>query len=354
MLDRVLIAIARNARFIPESLLRGLFACAADICWLFGVGGVRQLERNLRHVLGAAGTDNAGISNAGTGTSQSGDVHQAGGTTVSRRRLRQVSRRGMRAYFAYFSEAMTVGARSEQQLRARVRGDGPGLQGLIAYVHDSTGSAPLALGHQGNWDYAGFWAHHALAPVTAVAERLGNQKLLDTFVHIRESLGMRIVLTGQKGITAQLREQLTKPNVVVALLADRDLSRHGEFVTAFGSTIRVARGPATLALDTGLPLYAVNVFRERLHGDQRRKAKSRYGYVCWFEKPIDIDRYRSLPREEAIRAISQAWVDVWAAQITRHPEDWHMLQPIFLEDLDLSRLSDVPDDILAKIAGNAA
>jgi KDO2-lipid IV(A) lauroyltransferase len=255
----------------------------------------------------------------------------------------------MRSYFSYFSEAMTVGARSEQQLHARVRGDGPGLQSLIAYVHDSTGSAPLALGHQGNWDYAGFWAHHDLAPVTAVAERLGDRKLLDAFVHIRELLGIRVVLTGQKGLTAQLKDSLGKPNVLVALLADRDLSRHGEFVEAFGSIIRVARGPAILALDTGLPLYVANVFREPLHGDRRRQARSRYGYVCRIEGPVDIERYRSLPREQAIRAISQDWVDVWSAQIARHPEDWHMLQPIFLEDLDPSRLSDVPQDILARI-----
>jgi KDO2-lipid IV(A) lauroyltransferase len=260
----------------------------------------------------------------------------------------------MRSYFSYFSEAMTVGARSEQQLHARVRGDGPGLQSLIAYVHDSTGSAPLAIGHQGNWDYAGFWAHQDLAPVTTVAEKLNNQELLDTFVSIRELLGITVVLTGQKGLTAQLEKALEKPNVVVPLLADRDLSRHGEFVSAFGSTIRVARGPATLALDTELPLYVANVFRERLHGGRRRQAKSRYGYVCRIEGPLDIDRYRSLPREQAIRAISQAWVDVWSAQIAQRPEDWHMLQPIFLEDLDLARLADVPQDIVAAMARDNA
>lgn len=328
MLNSVLIGIARHARFIPEPLLRGLFACTADVCWLLGIGGVRQLERNLRHVLG---------------------TNQTNGNLMSQRHVRRISRRGMRSYFSYFSEAMTVGARSEQQLHARVRGDGPGLQSLIAYVHDSTGSAPLALGHQGNWDYAGFWAHHDLAPVTAVAERLGDRKLLDAFVHIRELLGIRVVLTGQKGLTAQLKDSLGKPNVLVALLADRDLSRHGEFVEAFGSIIRVARGPAILALDTGLPLYVANVFREPLHGDRRCQAGSRYGYVCRIEGPVDIERYRSLPREQAIRAISQDWVDVWSAQIARHPEDWHMLQPIFLEDLDPSRLSDVPQDILARI-----
>jgi KDO2-lipid IV(A) lauroyltransferase len=341
MLDRVLITVARHARFMPESVLRGLFACAADVCWLLGIGGVRQLERNLRHVM------NARQPGAATAP-QTDDI------AVPHRQLRRLSWRGMRSYFAYFSEAMTVGARSEGQLRARVRGDGPGLRSLVAYVHDSNGSAPLAIGHQGNWDYAGFWANYDLAPVTTVAEKLRNQELLDTFVRIRKLLGITVLLTGHKGLTAQLEEALAQPKVIVPLLADRDLSRHGEFVSAFGSLIRVARGPATLALDTGLPLYVANVFRERLHGERRRQARSRYGYVCHIEGPLDIDQYRSLPREQALRAISQAWVGVWSAQIAQHPEDWHMLQPIFLEDLDLTRLADVPQDVLAALEPAAA
>ncbi|MCI1832114.1 MAG: phosphatidylinositol mannoside acyltransferase [Bifidobacterium sp.] len=320
MVDRLLVFIARHARFIPETLVRCLFLLAADISWLLGIGGVRQLERNLDRVLSV----------------------RHDGDRVSRRVLRGVSLRAMRSYFVYFSEAMTVGARTKDELMARVRAEGPGLADLVSYTHEHGGSAPLALGHQGNWDYAGFWAYYTLSPVTTVAERLANQEVLDAFIRIRERLGMRILLTGQPGLTDRLRRELSRPHVLVPLLADRDLSRHGEFVRAFGSTIRVARGPATLALDTRLPLYVANLYRERLDRPRRRAAKTSHGYVCVITGPIPIDDFVALPREEAIHAISQAWVDAWSVAIVEHPEDWHMLQPIFLEDLDPDRLHYTP------------
>lgn len=327
--------LANHPRVLPERLIRGAFLAAADIAWLLRVGSVRQLERNLSHVLAwsASQPEAAGVQPA----------------PVDAKALRRMSHRGMRSYFTYFSEALTVGARSERQLKARIRGTGSGLQSLIALTAPGQGdrSAPIAMGHQGNWDYDGFWARYAVAPVTTVAERLSDARMLEVFVSIRERLGMRILLTGTPHLTERLEEALGEPHVLVPLLADRDLSRHGEFVEAFGSTIRVARGPATLAYDTGLPLYVVNTYRERLSGERRRAAGTPYGYVCEVSGPVDIDEYRGLGREEAIRAISQAWVDVWARGIAAHPEDWHMLQPIFLEDLDLSRLKDVPASLFA-------
>ena len=322
--------VARHPHAIPERIVRGAFLAGADIAWLAHVGSVRQLERTLEHVLAWSSDD---------------DVD----ARTLRRRARRLSRRGMRSYFTYFSEALTVGASDRDRLLARIRGSGDGLDSLVALPSPDGGasSAPIAMGHQGNWDYDGFWAQFDVAPVTTVAERLADPDMLDVFVSIRERLGMRILLTGTPHLTERLEEALGEPHVLVPLLADRDLSRHGEFVEAFGSTIRVARGPATLAYDTGLPLYVVNTYRERLSGERRRAAGTPYGYVCEVSGPVDIDEYRELGREEAIRAISQAWVDVWARGIAAHPEDWHMLQPIFLEDLDLSRLKDVPASLFA-------
>ncbi|WEV71704.1 phosphatidylinositol mannoside acyltransferase [Bifidobacterium sp. ESL0790] len=325
MFDNVLIFLAKHPRIIPEPLLRGLFLLAADVCWLFRIGGVKQLERNLHHVLEARDGE------------------------VARKTLRKTSHRGMRSYFTYFAEAMTVGGQSDERLLARARPIGPGLPICKELVHDNPGSAPMAISHQGNWDYEGFLAAKVLAPVTVTAERLANKKLLDTFIAIRKRMDITVFLTGQPNLVEKLEKVLEEPHVLVPLLADRDLSRHGEFVHAFGSIIRVARGPATLALDTGKPLFVVNMYRERLHGEARHRAGVPYGYVVDISAPVDIDRFRSLPREEAIHEISQAWVDVWSRDITAHPEDWHMLQPIFAEDLDLSRLKDVPDEVIDEL-----
>lgn len=257
--------LANHPRVLPERVIRGAFLAAADVAWLLRVGSVRQLERNLSHVL--------------TWSCARPDAAVAQPTPVDAKALRRMSRRGMRSYFTYFSEALTVGARSERQLKARIRGTGSGLQSLFELTAPSQGnrSAPVAMGHQGNWDYDGFWARYALAPVTTVAERLADTRMLEVFVAIRERLGIRILLTGTPHLTERLEDELAKPHVIVPLLADRDLSRHGEFVEAFGSTIRVARGPATLAYDTGSPLYVANTYRERLTGARRKEAGTPMG-----------------------------------------------------------------------------
>ena len=60
----------RNARKVPDPLLRGLFDAIADVTWLLHGGGVRQLERNLARVRPG----------------------------LSPRALRRLSRAGMRSY----------------------------------------------------------------------------------------------------------------------------------------------------------------------------------------------------------------------------------------------------------------
>ncbi|MCH4160194.1 MAG: phosphatidylinositol mannoside acyltransferase [Bifidobacterium sp.] len=316
MMNAILSALARHASWLPEGLVRAVFTFVANVAWAFHIGGVRQLERNLAQVL----------------------MHRDG--SVDRKTLRSTSRAAMTSYFIYFAEALTVGARSSQQLHARIRGEGDGLSSIQQQCTSS--SAPIAMGHQGNWDYAGYWANDAIAPVTTVAERLQSEQLLHTFVSIRETLGMTILLTGQHGLTQQLEDCLMQEHVVVPLLADRDLSKHGIFVQAFGSIIRVARGPATIALQSGKPLYIVNMHRETLHGDRKRQAGVSTGHVCTVSGPVNPHDYDDMPTEQAVTAISQAWVDIWTKDIERFPEDWHMLQPIFIEDLDLQRLHGVP------------
>lgn len=327
MTDKLLILAARLAPHVPEGLVRALFLAAADVVWALRVGGVGQLERNLAHVLAARD-----------------------GARPSRRVVRRLSRRAMRSYFTYFSEAMTLEAVDDATLAARVRGGGPFLRELLDDAART--SLPAVLGHQGNWDYAGFWSHGNLLPVTTVAERLSNEELLGIFLDVRRRAGIDILVTGTPHLTDRLKDVMRgEERRLVPLLADRDLSRHGEFVDAFDSVIRVARGPATLCFDLGLPLYVVNVHRERLSGERRRRARTPYGYVIDITGRIDPAGYRGMEREAALRAISQEWVRIWERGVMEHPEDWHMLQPVFLEDMNPTRLKNVPDDVAARIRG---
>ena len=112
---------------------------------------------------------------------------------------------------------------------------------------------------------------------------------------------------------------------------------------------RVAAGPAALAVSTGAPLFAASIWYERLVGERRRRAGSPWGIVVAF-RPVE-SAPASLPRAERVVVTTQAWVDEVAAGIAAHPEDWHMLQRVFVADLDPARDTDVATSAADRAGG---
>jgi KDO2-lipid IV(A) lauroyltransferase len=185
----------------------------------------------------------------------------------------------------------------------------------------------MALAHQGNWDHAGAWASLELAKVTTVAERLKPEELFDQFVRFREDLGMEVLpLTGGVEVFGILVRRL-RTGGFVPLLADRDLSDNGIVVDFFGETARIAAGPASLAVVTGAALHPVSITYERLRG----RTGARWGTVVHFHPEILPAERGSRP--ERIAGMAQACADALAEGIRSSPQDWHMMQRVFLADL---------------------
>lgn len=292
---------------LPGSVGRAIFSAVAVAAWLARGSGVRQLERNLARLE----------------------------PTVSRRELRRLSLAGMRSYMRYYCETFQLPAMSPEQVDARVRG--VGVEHLRAHL-DAGQSVVLAVAHCGNWDLAGAWATRAVGPVVTVVERLKPEELYRAFLEFRESLGITIIpFDPGGGVFRTLIKHARTDAVVIPLLADRDLSRRGIEVDLAGHAARVATGPAALATAVGLPLYATRVWYERLHGERRRAAGSPWGIVVDFGDPLVLTP--DVPRDRAVAELTQAWVDALAESILLHPEDWHMLQKVFVEDLDPERLA---------------
>lgn len=302
---RAYAAAWRLGRHAPESLVRAVAVVAADAAWLRHGRGVRRLEANLARVRPGLGA----------------------------RELRRLSRAGMRSYLRYYGEAFTIAGRSRAQLAARVSVENR--EALQPFLDDGR-QVVLALGHLGNWDLAGAWATRDLAPVTAVAERLEPEELYREFLAFREGIGLRIIpLTGGGDVFRRLVRVMRTGPGVTTLLADRDLTSKGVEVDLFGQRARVAAGPAALGVSTGTPVVATAITYERLRGARRRAAGSPWGiHIRFAPVPVPPD---DLPRGERVRAMTQAWVDELAATIAERPEDWHMLQKVFVEDLDPAR-----------------
>jgi len=304
-LGRAYAAAWRWGRRLPEPLVRGAMFVAADVVWLKHGSGVRRLEANLARVRP--------------------DLDTAG--------LRRLSRRGMRTYLRYFGEAFTLPGRRWAQIDSRVT---VGHREAVQPHLDEGRQVVLVLGHLGNWDLAGAWAARELAPVTTVAERLEPEEVYQEFLTFREGIGLRIIPTSGTGDVFRQLVRVTRTGPgVLALLADRDLSAKGVEVDLFGHRARVAAGPAALGVSTGAPVVVTAITYERLRGARRRAARSPWGIHFEFTEvptpPAD------LPTRERIRVMTQAWVDILGDAIREHPEDWHMLQRVFIEDLDPDR-----------------
>ncbi|KGM13712.1 phosphatidylinositol mannoside acyltransferase [Cellulomonas bogoriensis] len=296
------------AEKLPEGAVRGVMHVAAELAWLRRGAGVRRLEDNLARARPG----------------------------VSRTDLRRLSRRGMRTYLRYYGEAFRLGALTPEQVTARVRLENPG---FVTEQTRAGRSVVLALAHQGNWDLAGAWATTHLAPVTTVAEHLEPAEVFDRFVALRERLGMRIIpLDADRRVFSDLVRTVRGGGAVIPLLADRDLTARGLEVAFLGERARVAAGPAALAAATGAPLVPVTLRHERLHGARRRAAGSRWGLLVRFHPPVTPG---AGDRAAQVQHMTQQWVDALAADIVEDPTHWHMLQRVFVADLDPDRLTRV-------------
>jgi lauroyl/myristoyl acyltransferase len=138
---------------------------------------------------------------------------------------------------------------------------------------------------------------------------------------------MRVLaLTGGPRPAAEILAARLRAGECVCLVADRDISRSGVDVEFFGATARMPAGPALLALTTGATLLPVGLWY-RADG----------GWAQHIGAPVEFPQRRI---REQVAAGTQALADAFAAHIAAHPSDWHMLQRLWLADLDGSGTRD--------------
>jgi lauroyl/myristoyl acyltransferase len=281
-------------RGMPEWLARRQFDAVADGVWLRSGRSVRRLQSNLARVVPDA----------------------------SERDLRRLTREGVRSYLRYWCEVFQLPNMSTTEIIDRVDVTGDSL--LRAAVAAGNGMI-LTLPHMGNWDHAGAWLTGTGVPFTTVAERLKPESLFERFVEFRESLGMEVIpLTGGESPPYGILADRLRSGGVLCLLGDRDLTASGIEVEFFGASARMPAGPAALAHDTGAALLPVTLW----YPNRRRWGLRIHDQV---EVPALGDRAAK------IQAMTQQVAGVFEDAISEHPQDWHMLQRVWVADLDPAR-----------------
>lgn len=276
----------RVVRLLPLPVARMLFNAGADLASRKGHGMV-QLRANLARVVGS---DNV---------------------------TADLVRAATRSYARYWMEAFRLPSIADDpRLQARLKSGFVGLDQLDAAIGSGRGVI-ITLPHTGNWDMAGAFlvGHHG--QFTTVAERVQPDALFNAFVQFRESLGFEVIaLTGGDTPPFERLKKVLESGGVVCLLGERDLRKSGVQTRFFGERTSMPAGPALLALETGAALHVAH---------------------SWFE---GRDWGLSVSDEVEVDNLTdtvQRIADLFAANITAHPADWHMLQPLWFSDLDPDR-----------------
>jgi lauroyl/myristoyl acyltransferase len=288
-----------------------------ELGYTAGWRAVRALPRPVAAALFQVGADAAAWRRGPGITRLAGNLRRVVGPDLPQKDFDALVRRGARSYARYWMEAFRLPSLSTEQLRHGFRLERSELLGVD--VAEGRG-AIVTLPHAGNWDAAGAWVAATGWPITTVVERLKPEGVYERFYDFRRSLGMNIVpATGGDRPVLDILSKALADGHTVPLVADRDLSARGVEVTFFGGRTRMPAGPALLAVRTGAPLYVADMWYE---------PDAPVGYL---HGPLDLPGPASGGLATRVRAATQLVADHFAKGIAAHPEDWHMLQRLWLD-----------------------
>jgi phosphatidylinositol dimannoside acyltransferase len=292
---------------LPEGLARSLFYFGADTAWRRQGGGVQVLEGNLLRVLRTV----SGFSETDPDAGE---------------RLRALSRAVMRSYARYYLETFRLQVIPDERIKAGMHANMDNVDLALEHMKNGRGVI-FALPHMGDFEQAGRWVNLVGAgTITVPAERLKPEAVFQKFLAFREALGMEVVPTNGGPHPFGVMARRLREGRLVCIVADRDLSDTGVEVDFFGEKALLPAGPAALALQTGAALMPVAC---------TFVGEDDWGAHVYDEIPVP----ETGTRKEKVAAMTQALARVFEEAIRETPEDWHMLQKVFIDDLDPERLA---------------
>ena len=225
--------------------------------------------------------------------------------------LEDLVRRGVLSYMRYWMDTFRSPDWSRERILSTVIVSNEHL--LMDPITNRTGVV-VSLPHAGNWDHAGSYFCSRGAQLVTVVEVLKPRALFEKFLAYRQAIGMEALPLDSRAFPTLL--QRARDGKLIALVADRDLSASGIDVEFFGGIARMPAGPAIVAIRTGIPLVTA--------------------FVSYTETGIHVDlREIAIPasgdEESRIKAMVQLCANNFAEGIKAHPDDWHMMQRIWVD-----------------------
>jgi len=180
-----------------------------------------------------------------------------------------------------------------------------------AYARVADGSSLLALGlHLGPVELPAIYsAVRSGRRVAGPMEIIDNPPLQAWFVAQRERLGVEAIMPPESA-GSRLRHVLQEGGLV-GIVADRDIAGSGRPTRLFGWPAPLSAGPALLAIESGVPTYAVGI---------RRVGWGRYaGRMV----PLDVPAGGSL--RQRVEAFMEGEARAFERLVADAPEQWWTL-----------------------------
>ncbi|HEY0755307.1 MAG TPA: lysophospholipid acyltransferase family protein [Ktedonobacteraceae bacterium] len=261
------------------------------LAWLLATRARRQARRNALHVLGT----------------------ETQSTATGRRKLRRVTRGMFRQNVSNYLDALLMPFIKQQDILDQV---------IIANAICLEEALALGKGvilftpHFGPFERTSPWFSTHGYHVTIPVERLKDERMLNLMLKLRNSGGATYVPLGGSTPLRTIIQAL-RQNQMVLFTTDRAVEGESVVVDFFGAPARLPIGPVHLSLRTGAPLVSAFGWYTA-----RNKIGGSFSHLTL-----------ALSEEERQRpeAVEAALIKSMEQVISKHPEQWMVFAPIWLE-----------------------
>ncbi len=176
----------------------------------------------------------------------------------------------------------------------------------------------LITAHIGNWELGAAVMSHLGYTFTAVALPHKERPVNDLFNQQREAWGVTIV-----PMSSAVRKCLEalRANKLIALVADRDFSNHGEVMDFLGRQALIPKGPAVFSAKTGAAILPTFFIRNRDNT-----------FKLVIKEPIYPSAiYEDNIPSEVIMDIMKKYTAVIEEAIRQYPSQWLMFREFWIK-----------------------
>jgi lauroyl/myristoyl acyltransferase len=284
-------------RVLPWRIAYWLGDRAADILLLVVPHNLNDLRANLRHVIPDA----------------------------DRRTFRRVVRRNVRNLTHSWVDVMEM---SSRRVDLDTRIDMEHLEHFTDAVARGRGVIVASM-HFGSWEVGLAGWNAAGGRMAVLAEVLRPRQLFERIIGARSYQNVQVIpidiaamregdaQTARRIGASSMREafKVLRSGGVIAMALDRDMIGNGEPLPFFGEPAPIPVGVVDIAMRSGAAIVPIILHRE---GHRVRAAVH-----------PEIAYAQDAPRDAEVRRVSSAVLATFEEAIREHPDQWHVLDPIW-------------------------